>query len=233
MNSFACYGSDPNLPQGVFPVLEKYMRHLILSAFLAGASFFAIPAQAADIEEGKQYVALEPAVPVSAPGKIEVVEMFWYGCSHCYQFESTINPWIEQLPDDVHFIRVPAMFGGLWNAHGQMFIALESMGVEHSVHAAVFDAIHKGGQKLATPDEMAAFLATQGVDQEAFLKAYNSFGVKAQVEKAKKLAAAYQISGVPVMIVNGKYRFDIGSSGGPTQALDVADQLIDKERAAE
>ena len=209
------------------------MRHLILSAVLASASLFGLIAQAEEIQEGKQYATIEPAVPVSAPGKVEVVEMFWYGCSHCYQFEPTLNPWVEQLPEDVHFVRIPAMFGGIWNVHGQMFLALESMGVESKVHAAVFDAIHKQGKKLATPEEMAEFLATQGVDQAAFLKTYNSFGVKAQVEKAKKLAAAYKINGVPVLVVNGKYRFDISTSGGPEQALDVADQLIAKERAAE
>lgn len=209
------------------------MRNLILSAFLAGASLFGMTAHAEDIQAGKQYVELSSPVPVSKPGQIEVVELFWYGCPHCYQFESTINPWIEQLPEDVNFVRIPALFGGVWNAHGQLFIALESMKVEHQVHGAVFDAIHKQGKKLATPEEMAAFLATQGVDQDAFLKAYNSFGVKSQMEKAKKLAMAYQISGVPVMIVNGKYRFDIGSSGGPQQALQVADFLIEKERAAQ
>ena len=80
---------------------------------------------------------------------------------------------------------------------------------------------------------MADFLAAEGVDKDAFLKTYNSFGVKSQLEKAKKLAMAYQITGVPVMIVNGKYRFDIGSSGGPQQALQVADHLIAKERAAQ
>jgi thiol:disulfide interchange protein DsbA len=79
---------------------------------------------------------------------------------------------------------------------------------------------------------MAEFLAGQGVDKDAFLKAYNSFGVKSRAEQAKKLAMAYQITGVPVMIVNGKYRFDIGSAGGPQQALEVADYLIEKERAA-
>jgi thiol:disulfide interchange protein DsbA len=209
------------------------MRHLILSAVLAGASLFALSAQAEAIQEGKQYEVLEPAVAVSVPGKIEVVEMFWYGCSHCYAFEPTLNPWAEQLPEDVNFVRIPAMFGGVWNVHGQMFLALESMGVESKVHAAVFDAIHKQGKKLSNPEEMAEFLATQGVDQETFLKTYNSFGVKTQVEKAKKLAAAYQVSGVPTLVVNGKYRFDIGSSGGPEQTLQVADQLIDKERAAE
>lgn len=207
------------------------MRNLILSAVLAGASLFGV-AQAENIEAGKQYVELSSAVPVSKPGKIEVVELFWYGCPHCYHFEPTINPWIAKLPDDVNFVRVPAMFGGVWDLHGQMFIALQTMGAEAKVHAAVFEAIQKGGKKLASPDEMAEFLATQGVDKDAFLKTYNSFGVKGQVANAKRLGMAYQISGVPAMVVNGKYRFDIGSSGGPEQTLDVADQLIAKERAS-
>ncbi|MDX1725594.1 MAG: thiol:disulfide interchange protein DsbA/DsbL [Pseudomonas sp.] len=208
------------------------MRKLILGAALAISSLFALAVQAEPVA-GKNYVELASPVPVSKPGKIEVVELFWYGCGHCYQFESTINPWIEQLPDDVNFVRIPALFGGLWNVQGQGFITLQAMKVESAVHAAVFDAIHKQGKKLATAQEMAEFLATQGVDQDAFLKTYNSFGVKSQMEKAKKLAMAYQINGVPVMIVNGKYRFDIGSSGGPEQALQVADYLIDKERAAQ
>ena len=208
------------------------MRNLIISAIFAGASLFGVAAQAEPIEAGKQYVELSSAVPVSKPGKIEVVELFWYGCPHCYHFEPTINPWIAKLPDDVNFVRVPAMFGGVWDLHGQMFITLQTMGVEAKVHSAVFEAIQKDGKKLATPEEMAEFLATQGVDKDAFLKTYNSFGVKGQVANAKRLGMAYQISGVPALIVNGKYRFDIGSSGGPEQALDVADQLIAKERAS-
>ncbi|PTQ72945.1 thiol:disulfide interchange protein DsbA/DsbL [Pseudomonas sp. GV071] len=211
------------------------MRNLIFSAVLATASLIGMTATATaaePIEAGKQYVELSSPVPVSKPGKIEVVELFWYGCPHCYHFEPTINPWIKKLPDDVHFVRIPAMFGGVWDAHGQLFVTLETMGVEDKVHAAIFDAIQKQGKKLAKPDEMAEFLATQGVDKDEFLKAFNSFGVKSQVEKDKKLAMAYQISGVPTMIVNGKYRFDIGSAGGPDQALEVADQLIAKERAA-
>lgn len=208
------------------------MRKLILCAALAVSSLFAMAVQAEPVA-GKNYVELASPVPVSKPGQIEVVELFWYGCGHCYQFESTINPWVEQLPDDVNFLRIPALFGGLWNVHGQGFIALQALKVEPAVHAAVFDAIHKQGKKLATAEEMAEYLATQGVDKDAFLKTYNSFGVKSQMEKAKKLAMAYQISGVPVMIVNGKYRFDLGSAGGAKQVLQVADYLIAKERAAQ
>jgi thiol:disulfide interchange protein DsbA len=207
------------------------MRNLIFGAALAISSLFGLTAHAEPVA-GQQYVELSSPVPVSKPGKIEVVELFWYGCPHCYQFESTLNPWIKQLPDDVNFVRIPALFGGLWNVHGQAFITLDMMKVEHKVHDAVFNAIHQEKKKLGTPEEFADFVATQGVDRDAFLKTFNSFAVKGQMEKAKKLAMAYQISGVPVMIVGGKYRFDIGSAGGPTQALEVADYLIAKEREA-
>ncbi|WP_297832135.1 thiol:disulfide interchange protein DsbA/DsbL [Pseudomonas sp.] len=209
------------------------MRNLILSAALVAASLFGVSAQAADpIEAGKQYVELSSAVPVSVPGKIEVVEMFWYGCPHCYAFEPVINPWVAKLPADVHFVRIPAMFGGPWDAHGQLFITLDTMGVESKVHAAVFDAIQKGHKRLDKPDDMADFVATQGIDKAKFLETYNSFAVKGKIAQYKELAKKYEISGVPTMIVNGKYRFDLGTAGGPEQALQVADQLIAKERAA-
>jgi thiol:disulfide interchange protein DsbA len=209
------------------------MRNLILSAVLVTASLFGMTAQAAEpIEAGKQYVELSSAVPVSEPGKIEVVEMFWYGCPHCYAFEPTINPWAEKLPADVHFVRIPAMFGGPWDAHGQLFLTLQSMGVENKVHSAVFNAIQKEHKKLTTPDEMAEFVATQGVDKDKFLATFNSFAIKGQIVAAKELAKKYEITGVPTLIVNGKYRFDLGSAGGPEQTLQVADQLIAKERAA-
>lgn len=208
------------------------MRNLILSAVFASLSLLGATAQAEGIEAGRQYEVLGSPVPVSQPGKIEVVELFWYGCPHCYQFEPTLNPWIKQLPEDVHFVRIPALFGGIWDVHGQMFLTLESMGVEQQVHDAVFNAIHKEKLALDTPEKMAEFLAGQGVDQGKFLSTFNSFAVKGQMAKAKKLAMAYQIKGVPVLIVGGKYRFDIRSSGGPEQALEVADFLIGKERAA-
>ncbi|MEG8236073.1 thiol:disulfide interchange protein DsbA [Pseudomonas orientalis] len=210
------------------------MRKLILSAALVTASLFGMTAQAADVplEAGKTYVELTNPVPVSVPGKIEVVELFWYGCPHCYAFEPTINPWVEKLPKDVNFKRIPAMFGGPWDAHGQLFLTLEAMGVEHKVHNAVFNAIQKEGKRLTKPDEMADFVATQGVDKDKFLATFNSFAIQGQIKQAKELAQKYGVQGVPTMIVNGKYRFDLGTSGGPEETLNVADQLIAKERAA-
>ena len=207
------------------------MRNLIISAALVAASLFGMAAQAAEAPAAP-YVELTNSVPVAVPGKIEVVELFWYGCPHCYSFEPVINPWVEKLPSDVNFVRIPAMFGGPWDAHGQMFLTLEAMGVEHKVHTAVFEAIQKEHKKLTTPEEMAEFLATQGVDKDKFLATFNSFAIKGQIVKAKELAKKYEISGVPTMIVNGKYRFDVGSAGGAEQALKLADKLVDQERAA-
>lgn len=211
------------------------MRTLV-SAFLLAVASLSTCVQADDatppFKADEHYVVLPAAIPVATPGKIEVVELFWYGCPHCYQFEPKLNPWIKSLPADVQFRRIPALFGGLWNAHGQMFLTLEAMGVEPKVHEAIFEAIHKQGLKLATPAEMSDFLARQGVDSEAFLKTFDSFAVKGNMEKARQLAMAYKIKGVPALIVNGKYRFDIGSAGGEEQALKLGDYLISKERAA-
>ena len=207
------------------------MRNLIISAALVAASLFGVTAQAAEAPAAP-YVELANPVPVAVPGKIEVVELFWYGCPHCYAFEPTINPWVEKLPSDVNFKRIPAMFGGPWDAHGQLFLTLEAMGVEHKVHNAVFDAIQKQGKRLTKPDEMADFVATQGVDKDKFLATFNSFAIQGQIKQAKELAQKYGVQGVPTMIVNGKYRFDLGTTGGPEQTLNVADQLIAKERAA-
>lgn len=209
------------------------MRNLLMSAVLVGASLIGSTVFAQELVEGRNYATLSSPVPTAQPEKIEVVEMFWYGCPHCYQLEATINPWSKQLADDVNFVRVPAMFGGIWNLHGQLFYTLETLQAEDKVHDSIFSALHNSGRKLSSLDEIANFVAEQGIDKDLFIKTWNSFSVRSQMEKAKKLALAYQISGVPAVVVNGKYRFDIGMAGGLQETVEVADALIQKERQSE
>lgn len=206
------------------------MRNVVMSVLFVGASLVGSTVLAQPSVEGKNYIALSsPLVPAQAE-KIEVVELFWYGCSHCYQLESTINPWSAALPEDVNFVRIPAMFGGIWNVHGQMFYTLETMKADEKLHNSIFNAVHNEGRRLSTLNEITAFVVSHGVDKDTFVKTWNSFSVKSQMEKAKKQALAYQISGVPALIINGKYRFDIGMAGGLQETVDLADILIEKER---
>ncbi|ROL81463.1 thiol:disulfide interchange protein [Pseudomonas protegens] len=180
---------------------------------------------------GPQYVELPNAVASKQQGKIEVVEIFSYGCGHCFKLEPSLNSWVASLPADVVFKRVPAMFGGQWDVQGQLFLTLEVMEVGPQVNHAVFQAVHDR-LKLKTPEEMADFLQTVGVDRGKFLTTYHSFVVSTRVADAKNKTKAYEVSGVPAMVVNGKYRFDLGV-GGAKKMFELADQLIDKERLSQ
>lgn len=206
------------------------MRKLLMPALLLVASLFSTAVLALEPVEGRNYIALNSPVPTQQPEKVEVVAMFGYSCPYCYQLESSLTPWSASLADDVDFIRVPAMFGGTWDLHGQLFYTLQTMQVLDQMHDTIFDALHNANRKLSSVNQIASFVAEHGIDKEVFLKTWNSFSVKSQVEKAKKLALAYQVSGVPTLVVNGKYRFDVGMAGGMQETVDVADSLIEKER---
>lgn len=208
------------------------MRKSLLYAALFSSLLGSVNAQATSLQAGQQYREISPAVAVTQPDKIEVVELFGYGCGACFKFEPLINPWIAKLPADVTFKRLPAMFGGKWDAHGQLFLALEAMRVESRVHDAIFEAIHQDGKKLLSTDEMAAVLTPLGVDKDAFLNTYNSFAVVGQVATAKRLTMAYRVNSVPTLIVDGKYSFDARSTGGWSNTLEVADQLIEQQRSS-
>jgi thiol:disulfide interchange protein DsbA len=221
------------------------MRQLLFSILLGSCALFGVAQAAEPFQAGKHYVELRTPVPVATPGKIEVVEVFWYGCPHCYDFEPTINAWAAELPEDVNFVRMPAQFNEVWEAHARLFYTLEVMKAEHEVHQAVFEGIHvkkdpriaggRDGRKLLPPtaEQMAAFLAEQGIDKEEFLKTFKSFAVNNRLKKAGKLVIEYQLTGVPALLVNGKYRFDVHSAGGPDQAVQLIDYLVEKERAAQ
>ncbi len=206
------------------------MRNIMFSWIALCGLFLFTSAHAQPIEEGKNYISLRSPVATQEPDKIEVVALFWYGCPHCYQLEPTLDAWQKKLPEDVNFIRVPAMFGGIWNLHGQLYYSLEAIGATEQLHAVIFDVIQNNKQRLATAAEITDFVVKQGIDKDSFEKAWNSFAVKSQLQKAKRLAIAYQISGVPALVVNGKYTFDIASAGGLKETTEVADYLITHER---
>lgn len=195
-------------------------------------SFALLQAQEAEYKAGEHYIILPAPAPTQDPDKIEVAELFWYGCGHCFQFDPIISEWKGTLADDVNFRYVPAMFGGAWNTHAQLFYTVESLGKQAEVHTPIFEAIHRQNNRLADEDAMVALLKDHGISEDEFRKAWGSFGVRSKLEQATRLARAYRATGVPTLIVNGKYRIEGAMVGGFDEMLKVADFLVEKERQA-
>lgn len=190
------------------------------------------PARAESLAEGIDYVTLAAPQATSAPDKIEVVELFWYGCPHCHQFEPMLHNWNQALPDDVVFVRMPAVLSPRWELHARAYYAAEMLGVLDKTHEALFAAIHDKKQKFETEDALATFFTAQGVDEKKFRDAMKSFGVASKLNRARQMTQRYGINGVPVLIINGKYRTSASEAGSHAAMLKVTDQLIEQERAA-
>jgi protein dithiol oxidoreductase (disulfide-forming) len=197
------------------------------SAFIGlGLLFFAASAFA----DGG-YETLTPAQPVQNPDKVEVIEFFWYGCPHCYHLEPAMVEWLKTKPANVEFIRQPAVFSEVWGKHAKAFFTADALGVQEKVHADFFDAIQNKKQKLVTEEELAKFFVAHGVKEEDFHNAYNSFAVDAKMRQAEGMGARYGVTGVPALVVNGKYRVTGPSAKNQENMLNVVNGLIKQESA--
>lgn len=179
--------------------------------------------------QGTQYQVIPGATKPVAGKPIVVQEFFWYGCPHCYHFEPFLTKWLSKKPANVDFVRIPAVFRPDWKVHARTYYALQELGKLEQLHEKIFAAIHKDRKRLNTLEEMADFLATQGGDKKSFTEAYNSFTVDGEMRKGVKKQAAYQINGVPTVIVNGKYMTSGSMTGTYDRLLEVVDFLVAKE----
>ena len=205
-------------------MLKRVLLTLILT-LAAGLTYAAQP------KAGVEYRELSSAQSTDSPGKIEVLEFFWYGGPHCYNFEPVITPWVKKLAKDVQFRRVPAMFNEEYAQGARAFYALDAIGEEERLHKALFDAIHTGS-RLRVADEAALteWLGKHGVDTKKFAAAYRSFSVEGRMKRAAQLTQAYKIEGVPSMAVNGKYVIVTDNITSFEHLLQVSDFLIERER---
>jgi len=179
--------------------------------------------------ESVGYETLSPAQPTQNPEKIEIIEFFWYGCPHCYSFEPLLVKWKKNLPANVEFIRLPAAFNELWSKHAKAYYTAEALGIVEKIHADFFEAIQSGKEKLDTEATLAAFFAAHGVTESQFKEAYNSFAVDSKMRQAPLMASRYGITGVPAIIVNGKYKTNGTLAGSHEKMIEVMDKLIKEE----
>ena len=180
---------------------------------------------------GKNYMLLDNPVRTRDSSKIEVVEVFWYGCIHCYHFEPLIRQWKKRQADDVDFWQSPAIWNKPMELHARAFYTAKALGVLDKLHEPLFTALLVDRKRLVNTGEVEDLFADYGVERSDFQKEVKSFSVNSQVRQADARARSYKISGTPEVIVNGKYRVTAGLAGGQPQMLDVIDFLIDKERA--
>ncbi|MCK0163428.1 thiol:disulfide interchange protein DsbA/DsbL [Marinobacter sp. S6332] len=199
--------------------------------FLLALAIFG-QANAADWQEGTHYKKLDTPVRTDADSGIEVAEVFWYGCPHCYNFKPLAESWEAKAPDDVNYVRIPAALGRSWVPHAQAFYALEAMNSLEKVHDALFEALAGQRRPLNDGESLANFVAGHGVDREEFLNNFNSFGVNARMQQAQAKIRGARITGTPTMLVNGKYTVSASMAGSLEATLAVVDYLVEKERSA-
>ena len=187
-------------------------------------------AQGQKIEEGFDYRILPIAQPLETKGKVEVIEFFWYGCPHCYDFEPELSSWVKRQPKDVVFRRVPVAFRDDFIPHSQLFYALEAMGKGDTLNEKVMHAMHKENKRLLSENEIADWVASQGIDRNTFLATYRSFAVVSKARAAKQLTESYRIDGVPTIVMQGKYVTSPSIAGSKAKAIVVMDYLEEKIR---
>jgi thiol:disulfide interchange protein DsbA len=180
--------------------------------------------------EGVEYTRVSPQ-PVETGSKVEVREFFGYGCPHCYTLEPFLDKWQKTLPKNVQFVRTPAVFSEAWAVHARAYYAFEALGITAKMHYALFQALHDEKRVLNNADSLAAFVAEKGGDRKAFLDAYNSFGMQANLSRATQAGRAFNIDSVPTLIVDGKYMTNANIAGGYDKVPKVLDFLIKKAAA--
>ncbi len=203
--------------------MKKYTALLTLSLAL----LFSAPAMAND-----GYTVISPAQPTETGDKIEVLEVFWYACPHCYDFEPHINKWLETKADDIEFRRMPGIFRKSWIPHAKAYYTALKLNALDKIHSPLFDAIHREKKKIYDDDSLEDFFDDQGIDNKQFSKVYESDEIDTQVKQAFVMGQRYKITGVPAVIVNGKYLVTGTTAGSFENMLKVVNTLVDKERTS-
>jgi protein dithiol oxidoreductase (disulfide-forming) len=183
---------------------------------------------------GTHYLRLSPTQPTSSPpDKIEVGEVFWYGCPHCFRFDPLLERWRATAPEYVSFVRVPAVWNSLLKLHARAFYTAEALGKGAEMHGAFFSEIHERGNALDSEAKLQEFFGRFGVDAETFKKTFESFAVQEKLQRADELNRRYRIGSVPTIVVNGKYTSDATLTGSYEDLLALVDELVAAEHAGQ
>lgn len=183
---------------------------------------------AANFTADIHYFKLPAPQPVQTGDQIEVLELFWYGCPHCYKLEPVIEKWLTNKPKNAGYVRMPAILRDTWAFHARVFFTFEAMGLTDKLHANFFDELHKRKNRIRTKEQLIPFLKANGVPTDQFFDNYESFAVDSKVRHSRLMSDKYATTGVPTMVVDGKYRATATSAGGLQQLMDLVNFLVAK-----
>jgi len=204
--------------------MKQYI--LLLSLLLSGLAFAVEPKFNENFKQTKN------KIETSSPGKIEVIELFWYGCIHCYTMDPYLDKWAEALPDDVVFKRVPAIPRKSWVPGAKAYYALETLGLEKQLHKKLFNAIHK--EKDLDPNNekgLVDWVTLNGkLDKKEVKSAFNSFSIDTKLKKSYKIFKEAGATGVPTIIIDGNYMTSSTMAGGEQNAIDITNYIIENIR---
>ena len=208
--------------------MNKNYKNLLLCIFGFTLIAFNTNLQA-EYELGKDYQLIDNPLPVRQDGMVEVSEIFWYGCNHCYSFESTINNWDANKPDYVKFSKMPVTWSQIHQLHASLYHTIEALKLGKGAHTAVFTTIHKENNFLGSQKSVVKFLSKLGVDEEKSKQYLNSFAVKQKVSRGIQVSRQLRITSVPMIIVDGKYM--IVSKSSRQEMLDVLDYVVELQKS--
>lgn len=202
-----------------------------MRSWVLGVAFAAFAGLAqASFQSGVHYTELAKPVQTADPSKIEVVELFWYGCPHCDALDPALEAWKAQLPEDVQFVRMPVVFGRNWEMHARMFWVAKNLGILDQVHQPLFNALHRENQRLLREDEAVAFLVRFGADPATVKRELKGFATESGMRLADARSRAYGISGVPALVIDGRYVTGVGQAGSQQALFALMNELIEKRR---
>lgn len=207
-----------------------------MKALVAGLMIWAaqLPVAWADNmpQAGKEFDQVAQVITTDTPAKIEVMEIFWYGCIHCYQMEAPLNAWVKKQAGDVYFKRMPGLPNPSWAPMAKAYYALQSLGMGEKLHSALFEAVHK--QRALNPTDEKAIIEwvalKSGKDTVKVEQAFNSFATKTALNRAAQIFKASGATGVPSLVVDGQYITSGTMAGGNEAALKTVDYIIENVR---
>jgi thiol:disulfide interchange protein DsbA len=117
-----------------------------------------------------------------------------------------------------------------WELLAKAYYTAELLGVLDKTHEALFEALHEEKRKIVDEAALQEFFVSRGVSAEEFKSTINSFAVNVKINNARLMTRRYALTGVPTMIVNGKYSTSPGMARGNEAVIKIVNYLVGKER---